>query len=138
MGVAHGVTQGAHGDATPGLAYHPVPRMPHGGDTSHVATVLRAWPMAALHAWPHLLGLSSRSRPVPCRPAAQDTGTATVVGKRGQYVWTDGRDEEALSRGVFRAYTQTNLRYSQVRRGRRGVGGDVGWGVGPGGRARRV
>ncbi|GLC57035.1 hypothetical protein PLESTB_001175600 [Pleodorina starrii] len=47
-------------------------------------------------------------------PGCQDTGTATVIGKRGQYVWTDGRDEEALSRGVFRAYTSTNLRYSQV------------------------
>ncbi len=40
----------------------------------------------------------------------QDTGTAIVMGKRGQYVWTDGKDEEALSKGVFRAYTQTNLR----------------------------
>ncbi|EFJ42575.1 fumarate hydratase [Volvox carteri f. nagariensis] len=47
-------------------------------------------------------------------PGCQDTGTATVMGKRGQYVWTDGRDEEAISRGVFRAYTATNLRYSQV------------------------
>ncbi|GIL54355.1 hypothetical protein Vafri_9926 [Volvox africanus] len=47
-------------------------------------------------------------------PGCQDTGTATVIGKRGQYVWTDGRDEEAISRGVFRAYTATNLRYSQV------------------------
>lgn len=47
-------------------------------------------------------------------PGCQDTGTATVMGKKGQYVWTDGRDEEALSRGVFKAYTETNLRYSQV------------------------
>ncbi|GFR43178.1 hypothetical protein Agub_g4228 [Astrephomene gubernaculifera] len=47
-------------------------------------------------------------------PSCQDTGTATVMGKRGQYVWTDGRDEEALSKGIFRAYTSTNLRYSQV------------------------
>lgn len=44
----------------------------------------------------------------------QDTGTGIIMGKRGQYVWTDGRDEEHLSRGVFRAYTETNLRYSQV------------------------
>jgi len=36
------------------------------------------------------------------------------MGKRGQYVWTDGKDEEALSRGVFDTYTGTNLRYSQV------------------------
>ncbi|KXZ55306.1 hypothetical protein GPECTOR_3g440 [Gonium pectorale] len=47
-------------------------------------------------------------------PGCQDTGTATVIGKRGQYVWTDGKDEEAISKGVFRAYTSTNLRYSQV------------------------
>jgi fumarate hydratase class I len=37
------------------------------------------------------------------------------MGKRGQYVWTDGRDEEHLSRGVFDTYTGTNLRYSQAR-----------------------
>lgn len=47
-------------------------------------------------------------------PGCQDTGTAIVQGKRGQYVWTDGNDEEALSRGVFDTYTGTNLRYSQV------------------------
>lgn len=44
-------------------------------------------------------------------PGCQDTGTATVMGKRGQYVWTDGKDEEHLSKGVFKAYTETNLRY---------------------------
>jgi len=32
------------------------------------------------------------------------------MGKRGQYVWTDGKDEEHLSRGVSKAYTETNLR----------------------------
>ena len=37
------------------------------------------------------------------------------MGKKGQYVWTEGSDEEALSRGVFQTYTETNLRYSQVR-----------------------
>lgn len=47
-------------------------------------------------------------------PGCQDTGTAIVMGKRGQYVMTDGNDEEALSRGVFNTYTKTNLRYSQV------------------------
>ena len=47
-------------------------------------------------------------------PSCQDTGTAIVQGKRGQYVWTDGMDEENLSRGVFDTYTGTNLRYSQV------------------------
>merc|ERR1712166_1052999 len=47
-------------------------------------------------------------------PGCQDTGTTIVMGKRGQNVWTDGNDEEALSLGVFDAYTQSNLRYSQV------------------------
>ncbi len=47
-------------------------------------------------------------------PGCQDTGTAIIAGKRGQYVLTDGKDEEALSRGVFDTYTGTNLRYSQV------------------------
>lgn len=47
-------------------------------------------------------------------PGCQDTGTGTVVGKKGQYVWTNEKDEEALSRGIFKAYTETNLRYSQV------------------------
>ena len=47
-------------------------------------------------------------------PSCQDTGTAIVVGKKGQYVWTDGSDEAALSRGVWRTYTETNLRYSQM------------------------
>jgi len=46
-------------------------------------------------------------------PMCQDTGTAIIMGKKGQHVWTAGRDEEALSRGVFKAYTQNNLRYSQ-------------------------
>jgi fumarate hydratase class I len=45
---------------------------------------------------------------------AQDTGTAIVAGKRGGHVWTDGNDEEHLSKGVYDTYTQTNLRYSQV------------------------
>jgi fumarate hydratase class I len=47
-------------------------------------------------------------------PMCQDTGTAIVVGKRGQQVLTDGRDEEALSRGIYEAYTELNLRYSQL------------------------
>jgi fumarate hydratase class I len=46
-------------------------------------------------------------------PMCQDTGTAIIMGKKGQQVWTGGGDEAALSRGVFNAYTQTNLRYSQ-------------------------
>jgi fumarate hydratase class I len=46
-------------------------------------------------------------------PFCQDTGTATVVGKKGQAVWTGGDDAEALSRGVFKTYTEENLRYSQ-------------------------
>ncbi|KRV47021.1 fumarate hydratase [Wenjunlia vitaminophila] len=47
-------------------------------------------------------------------PMCQDTGTAIVMGKRGQQVLTAGRDEEALSHGVFDAYTKLNLRYSQM------------------------
>jgi fumarate hydratase, class I len=47
-------------------------------------------------------------------PGCQDTGTAIVMGKRGQHVLTNGHDEEALSRGIFQTYTETNLRYSQV------------------------
>lgn len=47
-------------------------------------------------------------------PGCQDTGTAIVVGKKGQYVWTDGDDAEPLTRGVLRTYTETNLRYSQM------------------------
>ena len=47
-------------------------------------------------------------------PGCQDTGTAIVKGERGQYVWTDGNDEAALSQGVYDTYTGTNLRYSQV------------------------
>ncbi len=47
-------------------------------------------------------------------PSCQDTGTAIVMAKKGQYVWTDGEDEAAISRGVFRTYTETNLRYSQL------------------------
>ncbi len=47
-------------------------------------------------------------------PSCQDTGTAIVVGKKGQYVVTLGDDEEALSRGIYDTYTTTNLRYSQM------------------------
>jgi fumarate hydratase class I len=47
-------------------------------------------------------------------PMCQDTGTAIVMGKRGRHVLTDGTDAEAISRGVFEAYTRLNLRYSQL------------------------
>ena len=46
-------------------------------------------------------------------PFCQDTGTAIIMGKKGQQVWTDGNDEEALSKGVYKTYTEENLRYSQ-------------------------
>lgn len=46
-------------------------------------------------------------------PFCQDTGTAIIMGKKGQRVWTDGNDEEALSKGVYNTYTTENLRYSQ-------------------------
>ncbi len=47
-------------------------------------------------------------------PFCQDTGTATVFAKKGQAVWTGGKDEEALSKGIFKVYTEENLRYSQT------------------------
>ena len=47
-------------------------------------------------------------------PMCQDTGTAIIMGKRGQRVLTEGPDEEALSRGVYDAYQKLNLRYSQM------------------------
>ncbi len=47
-------------------------------------------------------------------PMCQDTGTAIVFGKKGQRVWVDGNEEEALAFGVHRTYTETNLRYSQM------------------------
>jgi len=47
-------------------------------------------------------------------PMCQDTGTAIVFGKKGQRVWVEGDEEEALSYGVARTYTETNLRYSMM------------------------
>ncbi|MDR1552793.1 MAG: fumarate hydratase [Prevotellaceae bacterium] len=47
-------------------------------------------------------------------PFCQDTGTATVIAKKGQQIWTGGGDEEALSLGIYNTYTQENLRYSQT------------------------
>ncbi|MDY7229564.1 fumarate hydratase [Hyalangium sp. s54d21] len=47
-------------------------------------------------------------------PSCQDTGTAIVMGKKGQYVLTGFNDEEAISRGIFDTYTTSNLRYSQL------------------------
>lgn len=46
-------------------------------------------------------------------PFCQDTGTATILGKKGQQVWTGARDEELLSKGVHAAFMEENLRYSQ-------------------------
>jgi fumarate hydratase class I len=46
-------------------------------------------------------------------PMCQDTGTAIIIAKKGQQVWTGGGDEEAISRGVFNAYTKNYFRYSQ-------------------------
>ncbi|MFA5265013.1 MAG: fumarate hydratase [Opitutaceae bacterium] len=47
-------------------------------------------------------------------PFCQDTGTATIVAKKGQQVWTVGNDAEAISKGVYECYTRENLRYSQT------------------------
>jgi fumarate hydratase class I len=47
-------------------------------------------------------------------PFCQDTGTATILGKKGQRVWTGVDDKEHLSKGVYKTYTEENLRYSQT------------------------
>jgi fumarate hydratase class I len=47
-------------------------------------------------------------------PFCQDTGTAIIMGKKGQEVWTGANDAEWLSRGVYECYTKENLRYSQT------------------------
>ena len=47
-------------------------------------------------------------------PMCQDTGTAIIMGKKGQNVWTGTDDAKALSKGVFKTYTEENLRYSQT------------------------
>ncbi len=57
-----------------------------------------------------------RNAEVACKgllPFCQDTGTAIIHGEKGQQVWTGYDDEEALSLGVFKTYTEDNLRYSQ-------------------------
>ena len=57
-----------------------------------------------------------RNAEVACKgklPFCQDTGTAIIHGEKGQRVWTDFSDEEALSLGVYKTYTEENLRYSQ-------------------------
>ena len=57
-----------------------------------------------------------RNAEVACKgqlPLCQDTGTAIILGEKGQQVWTGFCDEEALARGVYDTYTQENLRYSQ-------------------------
>ncbi len=47
-------------------------------------------------------------------PGCQDTGTAIIMGKKGQQVWTGANDREAISHGVYRAYLNNNLRFSQM------------------------
>ena len=47
-------------------------------------------------------------------PMCQDTGTAIIMGKKGQLVLTPGQDAAALERGVFETYQSQNLRYSQL------------------------
>lgn len=57
-----------------------------------------------------------RNAEVACKgvlPICQDTGTAIIHGEKGQQVWTGFCDEEALSKGVYKTYTECNLRYSQ-------------------------
>ena len=47
-------------------------------------------------------------------PSCQDTGTAIVVGKKGENVYTGANDAESLSKGIFNTYQKKNLRYSQI------------------------
>jgi len=47
-------------------------------------------------------------------PFCQDTGTASIMAKKGQHVWSGNNDEEALSLGIYKTYTEENLRYSQT------------------------
>ena len=47
-------------------------------------------------------------------PSCQDTGTAIIMGKKGQIVYTGGQDEAAIAQGVYNTYTTSNLRYSQL------------------------
>lgn len=47
-------------------------------------------------------------------PTCQDTGTAIVMGKKGQNVWTGFNDEKAITHGIYKTYTEENLRYSQT------------------------
>ncbi|MDF1658647.1 MAG: fumarate hydratase [Verrucomicrobiales bacterium] len=47
-------------------------------------------------------------------PMCQDTGTAIVMGKKGQQVWTGGNDEESVAAGIWKTYQEENLRYSQM------------------------
>ena len=47
-------------------------------------------------------------------PFCQDTGTATVFGKKGQQVWTGVKDDEHIAKGIYKTYTEENLRYSQT------------------------
>jgi fumarate hydratase class I len=47
-------------------------------------------------------------------PFCQDTGTATIFAKKGQRVWTGAKDEEHLAKGIYKTYTEENLRYSQT------------------------
>jgi fumarate hydratase, class I len=47
-------------------------------------------------------------------PSCQDTGTVIVMAKKGQQVWTDGNDAEAISQGIYQTYQESNLRYSQI------------------------
>src|SRR5574344_276510 len=57
-----------------------------------------------------------RNAEIACKgklPFCQDTGTAIIHGEKGQQVWTGFCDEEALSKGVYKTYTEENLRYSQ-------------------------
>ena len=59
-----------------------------------------------------LRNADTSSKGIP--PFCQDTGPPTIFGKKGQQVWTGVKDEEFLTKGVYKTYTEENLRYSQT------------------------
>ena len=95
-------------------AFHDVSFMLRRSHNEQVAKILRDPEASANDKYVALTFL--RNAEVAAKgqlPLCQDTGTAIIHAEKGQQVWVNGEDEEALSRGVYNTYTQDNLRYSQ-------------------------
>jgi fumarate hydratase, class I len=96
-------------------AYHDTAHFLRPGHLKQVAAILEdkdASPNDHFVAWDLLKNANIAAGGV--LPMCQDTGTAIIMGKKGQYVWTDGNDEAAIAAGVRQTYLNTNLRYSQL------------------------